>query len=270
MPTLPEIQAALRDFVFAGATGAETLIHGDGLTPEARLSIHRNTTFVTLTDALAGVYPVTRRLVGDDFFVATARTYLTDKPPMVRCLIDAGADFADFLDGFDPAAALPYLGDVARLEWAWHSAFHAADAVPIDATALRAVGADEAPGLRLFLHPSARLVSSRYPVHRIWQVNQGEAASVEPVRLDEGAAHLLVVRPRLAVEVLPLEAAAHDFVASLSGGATLETACAAGVERHAAFDPGPVLASLLSADAVTGFLSGALETNNTNTKEISA
>lgn len=258
MPTLHEVQSAVRDFVLSapGGDGAAGLIQADGLSGAQRLAIHRNNTLATLGEALGAVYPVVRRLVGEAFFVAAATAYVRADPPRVRSLIDYGAGLAGFLSGYGPAAGLAYLPDVARLEWAWHEAFHAADAVPIGADALAAIDPADAAALRLFLHPSLRLVRSRYPVRRIWDVNQPDRAP-DPVCLDEGAVRVMVVRPHLTVALLDLDAGAFALVEALAGGAPLGDACAAAESAQPGFDPGPALAAVIAAGAVTGFIVGA-------------
>ena len=97
---------------------------------DRRFAVYRNNVVAGLIDALAQRFPVVCRLVGDEFFRAMARVYVTARPPTSPLMMLYGETFPDFIDEFAPAAALPYLGDVARLELARGRAYHAADAVP--------------------------------------------------------------------------------------------------------------------------------------------
>ena len=101
-----------------------------GLAPQARLAVYRNNVVVSLTDALAAAYPAVLSLVGERFFKAAAGVYVRAEPPRSPVLITYGQSFAQFLEGFAPAAKLPFLADVARLERLWLEAYHAADAAP--------------------------------------------------------------------------------------------------------------------------------------------
>ena len=92
-----------------------------------------------LIGAIEARYPVTRRLVGDEFFRAMARAYVAEEKPRSPVLIHYGADFPDFVARFEPAREIAYLADVARLENAWVEAYHAAEAAPL---ALAALGDD--------------------------------------------------------------------------------------------------------------------------------
>ena len=89
-------------------------------------------------------YPVTRRLVGDDFFRAMARAFVAAQKPRSPVLIHYGADFPAFVEAFEPAREIPYLTDVARLENAWVEAYHAAEApaLALEATRRRSTPSD--------------------------------------------------------------------------------------------------------------------------------
>ncbi|MFX9866817.1 DNA-binding domain-containing protein, partial [Acinetobacter baumannii] len=91
---------------------------------------YRATSIANATAALRLAYPVCRLITGDDYFDALARRYRAACPSRDGDLNRYGDRFAAFLDGFEPVRALPYLPDVARLEWSVHVATMAADARP--------------------------------------------------------------------------------------------------------------------------------------------
>src|SRR5688500_10408784 len=68
--------------------------------PGARpgFAVYRNTSRVTLIDALQARFPVTCRLVGGEFFRAMARTYVGDYPPRSPLLMAYGDDFPRFIE----------------------------------------------------------------------------------------------------------------------------------------------------------------------------
>src|SRR6201997_767967 len=119
MSMLLELQMRLRRAVLGGDTaGIVAAILGDGLDPAARVGVYRHHAFATLGDALQSTFPVLRRLGDQRFFAYATHEYLREPPPHSRCLVEYGADFADFLARFEPCKDLPYLAEVARLEWA--------------------------------------------------------------------------------------------------------------------------------------------------------
>ena len=248
MSSLHEIQDGVRRAVLAHDTAAARWIVSDGVDAADRLRIHHNNTFVTLIDALAAVFPVIQRLIGEDFFAFAARAFIRSKPPESATLIDFGRTFPDFLEAFEAAADLVYLADVARLEWAWHEAYHAAEAEPLTTRALGGVPAHRLPDLRLHLHPSSRFVTSPFPVHRIWEVNQAGCDASETINLEDGGAHLLVIRPAAQVEVRILPVAVFAFLRALDGCRPLAAASALARQADPAFDPTATLDRLIAGE----------------------
>lgn len=206
------------------------------------VQIYRNNITNTLSVALAAVYPVVEKLVSPGFFGYAAHEYLRDHRPMSANLHDFGGAFAEFLASFIPAAGLPYLADVARLEWAWHRAFHAAEAPSFDPAALAKVPADRLSALRLGLHPSANLLISPYPVIRIFEINQEEYSGDASVDLDAGGENALVIRRGLNVFVEPLTNGAVALLLAVHQNQTLAQALDVALTAEAGFDLNTVLA----------------------------
>lgn len=215
-----------------------------------RFGIYRNNVFSSLTRYIESRFPVVARLVGKEFFHATARLFIESNLPSSPALIEYGADFPGFLKTFEPARSLPYLSDVARLEWLIATAYHAADAVPVDASNLARLGA-AALEASLELHPSAALLVSHHPVFSIWETNTHDV-SVRPVDASSSGEALLVVRPILVVKVVSIDTPTYAFIAALSAGHALELAAELGGELDHGFDVGAALQMLFATGAVTG------------------
>lgn len=204
---------------------------------ERHVQVYRHNVTASLTGALAAVYPVIVRLVGRGFFDYAADAYLRQAPPRSGNLHDFGESFGDFLRAFPAAVDLPYLRDVARLEWAWHRAFHAADAPALDLRRLGDVSPRDQPRLVFRLHPSVQLLKSPYPILRIWQVNQPEHTGDTRVDLAEGGEHVLVMRPAIEVELVRLSAPEFDFLRACDGGAALGEAATALTDASSRLPP---------------------------------
>lgn len=219
--------------------------------PVKRFNVYRNNVYANLTSVLRDRFPVVARLVGEEFFAATARAFVQEHPPGSPVLMRYGGKFPAFLDRFEPAAGLPYLGDVARLEWAWSEAYHAGDADPFDPAALAAFAPEDAERLVLDLHPSLRVVCSQWPVVTIWSANIAED---EPGAIDPGAGGeaALVIRPALDVLVHRLPEGGANFLEALARGRTLGEAAGAGAAAWGDFDFQGNLTALLQCGAVTG------------------
>jgi len=222
VPSLREVQLAFAEAVFNSAdTHLSHQVRANGLSGARRLQVYRNNVFSSLTSALQAVYPVVERLVGDGFFRCVADRYIRLHPSTSGNLHDFGAAFPEVLAGFEAAAGLPYLPDVARLEWAYHQVFHAAEHAPLDLAALATVPAERYTQVRFQLHPASRLLASDYPVLRIWQVNQPDYEGDQTVDLAEGGVKVLVIRQHLDIEVEPLREGDYALLRSLADGDAL-------------------------------------------------
>jgi hypothetical protein len=251
VPSLAERQADFAAALLDPARPAPPgLIGPDGQHSPRRFAVYRNNVSVALVDALAANFPATRRLVGEEFFHAMARAYSLWEPPASPVLLDYGAGFAEFIARFAPADCLPYLADVARIERAWTEAYHAAEAGSLDPAALSNVPHDLAAHLRFGLHPSLRIVRSRFPALTIWRMNVADAAPA-PVDLKAGGEDTLVARPAAEVEVRSMPAGGTAFVTALAQGHTLVAATKAALRVSPSFELAVHLAALLDAGVFT-------------------
>jgi hypothetical protein len=225
MPSLRELQrrfSAAVMFDDPAAIASIGIVAGD-LSPAQRVSVYRNNILGNYRQALGITYPVVRQLVGAAFFDAAADIFSRGHASAHGDVNRYGGDYATFLATYPPARNLVYLPDVARLEWAVDQANIAADAGPMDTSALARVDADAFAGLRFVLHPSVRLLASTYPILHIWRSNQTEANS-EHVDLDEGGDHLLVRRSGVVAHIARIDRGDYALLDSLAANATLGAA----------------------------------------------
>jgi hypothetical protein len=209
MPGLLEAQRA-----FAAALDAP----GD-----AGMRAYRANVLGNRAAALAGAYPIVRKIVGEAFFDALAAEYGRVHPSKGGDLSEYGEHLARFVAAFPHTLDLPYLPDVARMEWLAHRAYYAADPPVPDLSRIDAVR----------LAPACALLESVWPLMRIWEVHQDDFSGEVAVDLDAGPERLLVHRPRWRAKVCALQEGDWQFLRSAARGSSLEHCLAA-----AAIDPG--------------------------------
>lgn len=228
------------------------LVGPDGAPSARRFSVYRNNVVAGLVDALQAAFPAVSRIVGQDFFRAMARIYVAREPSDSPIMLGYGRGFPDFIGDFEPAASLPYLADVARIERAWSEAYHAAEAEPLNPAALAAIAPATLPSMRLILHPSVRIVRSRFPAVTIWRMNAGDGVA-GPVDLDAGGEDALLVRPEADVEVRSLPAGGAAFAAGLRDGYSVLEATRMALTIDSRFGLSANLTGFLQAGAIVGF-----------------
>jgi hypothetical protein len=253
MTSWPDLQGA-----FAGALlDPQRPIPPGVVDPEGepcgrRFGVYRNNVTIGLSGALAESFPAVRQLVGDEFFRAMAIAYARVEPPRSPIMALYGSGFPDFVARFEPAASLPYLADVARIEQAWVEAYHAADAKRLDPALLGTLQPQGLPHLRLRLHPSMRIVRSPYAALSIWRCNTepDEADALHDVARPEDA---LILRPEAVVEVRALARGGAAFLAGLLLEMTVVEAWGEALDEAADFDLAAHLAGLMDMGAIVGF-----------------
>lgn len=232
MYRLHDLQRDFSRFVCQDTQQLPLDIKANGLSVEQRLSIYRNNTRLSLTAALRDMYPVVNCLVGEGFFDWLAADYIKCYPLQAASLLTYGGHFAELIARFEAAQGLPYLADIARLEWHWHEAYHAADVQPLPLSALARIDPAQYAQLAFRLHPSARFIASDYPIEGIWASNQPDYHEQECIDLNTGGCSLLLYRPQWQVEIHYLAAAEYQFLTRLGAGQTLNQAVETVMSAH--------------------------------------
>jgi hypothetical protein len=253
MPSLREQQSRFAAALLGRAEANPPAGLFSGLDGPERLSIYRNNVFSNYRNALGTSYPVVCRLVGRSFFDTAVDAFVMARPSTSGDLNVYGRDFGDYLAGYPYASNLPYLADVARLEWAIDEAQRAPDCDRAPREVLQALGAvdrDLLPSITIALDPSCRLVASSFPLLHIWRVNQPDYQGEVRVDLNEGADHLLVRRDDGAVVIETLGAGPFALLRSFQRGGALGTAFAAAQDADSTFDLGTTLGAHIGAGTI--------------------
>jgi hypothetical protein len=175
-------------------------------------AVYRNTSARGAVEALRSSYPTIDMLVGAEMFTQAALDYRREHPPIGPVLSDYGAAFPAFLAKQPWTCELPYLADVARLDWLWLESFLADDAPALP----RAFTSET----RIRLHPATRYAWLATPAMTIWLAHRDpwELTELNPDWIEEGA---LFTRSGLAVRAQLIDPAFHHLLIACSAPATV-------------------------------------------------
>lgn len=255
MPSLPDLQemfgSAIED---AGrARAAASMFRGNPERSLARLAVYRGNVYANCGKALAGAYPIVRKILGEEFFAAMAREYVRSNASQSGDLNRYGERLGDFIAGFPHTAELPYLPDVARMEWLVHRAHLAEDSPAFDPSSLASLHAERFADLRPRLSAACALLQSPWPLGRIWTIHQDDYQGTFEIDLNAGSDRVLVHRPLWRAHVLSLAPGDFRFLSAAYRGETLGAALEAGA-ADAGFDPSTALAHLINAQVITSLV----------------
>jgi hypothetical protein len=246
---LLEVQRRMRDAILTGESALGGMLRAGAADPIGRLGIYRNNTFASLTEALMTSFPATVNLVDPRFFRYAADAFIRAHPPREPRLAAYGAAFPAFLSRFPAAANLPWLADVARLEWTLSAAGQVPEAAPATPDMLVLPSGEPAAGL--VLQPSLRFVVSRWPVEALWEANR-RGPAVEDFELMRRHTRLQLRRRGEDVAIAVLTPAVFSFRRALAAGHSLETAAARALGRDLLFDLTAEMLALFRAGLVIG------------------
>ena len=235
------------------------------------LQAYRANAHALATRALQTLYPVIEQLLGFEAFDMLARDLWRAHPPVSGDLAQWGGDLADWMGQESAVAALlceyPYLGDVARTEWALHQCATAADGA-LDAASFALLTTHEPSEVCLRLAPGCQVVHSAWPAASIVRVHGADSTEStndhNPHTINERLSALLqqnrpesalVWRQAYAPRLRVLAGDEIDFVNAVLAGKSLQAALDAvsAVPAGAEFD----FSAWLTANVHHGLVLGA-------------
>jgi hypothetical protein len=262
MSTLAQQQQALLGVLMAlprsaQAADALTALKAQILAPWARgLTAYQANGHDLAERSLGVAYPVVAALVGDDSFAALARALWHRHPPERGDLAWWGDALPAFVAQDPQLANVPYLADVARVEWALHSASGAPDATADPASFALLTQADP-DTLTLRLAPGATVIASDWPVASLvtahLQAEPSMAVAATRLRARQAECALVwrqALRPRVAA-ISPAEAA---LLLAILRGSSLLASLNESLAVDAGFDLGAWLPNAVTDGLVLGVM----------------
>ncbi len=137
-----------------------------------RLQIYRNNIFGNFTAVLETIYPATKQLVGEDYFYNLCVQYRQQYNSKSGNLDEYGKYFSKLIGDLKNQHQLPYLKNLANLEWHYHWAYFSKDVPIFDLEKFQKLNQKDLFKVKFKLHPSCSLIASRYLIYNIWESAQ--------------------------------------------------------------------------------------------------
>lgn len=173
----------------------------------AGMKVHANTIAHARLVALEDTFPRTRARIGHDRFNAASRAFLEQPGVTAQPHAEIGVGFAAFLAAEGESAA-----ELARFEWLWLRAYHAADAAPLELAALAGLDPEALLLIPVQRHPAADAGRFAALVH--------DEIGAEVPGLAEAAA-ILITRPEAEVLIAPASALMAAILAGAENPQTI-------------------------------------------------
>lgn len=219
-----------------------------GATAEIRFGVYRNTVAKGCADALAAQFPAVLRVVGEDWMRQAAILFAREHPPRRPSLHAYGEAFPAWLARFAPAADMPWLAGLGRIDWAWTCAAFAPDREPLGPEAFAGLAPEAFEALAAELQPAAVPLWFEDGTPGLWRALQGDAAPAE-AELSTEPQGILLSRPGLEVEHRLLTHGAFAFLDACRAGRSLAAAAQAALAADPDLPLTRAFAELIAAGA---------------------
>jgi len=223
------LQGDFIEAIFGGdkSPAVNHVIGDDTLTAEQRFGIYKGSVHGILTQALGTMFPVCKALVGDDFFDNMCDLFINEYPPKTTYFAEYGSDLPTFLSTFEHVKDIPYLTDVAQLEWARQVVWHANSFEVTDFSALSTLTEEQQSKVVFQLAKNMHLIESEFRIDELWFAHQPESdVKFENIDINQ-AVKLIVRKDQDALKISMMSDDENDrefwdFLQSISLGHNLE------------------------------------------------
>ena len=230
-PSLRELQRWMKGKILPPAR-AGSAPAGVELDPgEERMSVYSGGYLARIQEALEEAYPAVRHVLGARSFGDLAKAYAGRHASADFNLSRSGSRLPAFLREYPLTTELPFLPDLALLEWKVAEAFHSFERPPLDPARLAAVPPEEWDRLSFEFQPSVSRIASAWPVLDIWEARARPTQEVE-INLINRPQRVLIFRRGFEVRCELLERPEEAALEALLAGKTLGELAELG-----AFDP---------------------------------
>jgi uncharacterized protein (UPF0276 family) len=212
-----------------GTMSADLLNPQGGLPGAERMAVYAEGYVVRLSEALAEVYETINHLLGKEAFMELAGLYLEHFPSHNYNLNCIGKELPGFIGKTRFTNEFPFLPDLASLELAVVSAFHAFDETPFDPAVLVSLSEEDWEKMRVIFQPSVHVVGSDWPILDIWKARKTPLSEMN-IDLINRPQSVLVYRQGVEVCCEAIDKSQKDLVQHLLKGISLGETCASVAE----------------------------------------
>ncbi len=178
---------------------------------DARLKIYRNHIVTTLSNVLVMNFPLVEILTGTNFLKTAAKLYLFDNPPTEPCLDRYGNSFPEFLANYKYASHLPYLSDIARLDWKMNETRIAKDDNSLQRSDLAEIAPEAYETIIFKLKKSVRLISSPFPLDKIYSLCGEKEDNEDVLDISPEKTYILITRYNWEPQIRNLKESEYNF-----------------------------------------------------------
>jgi hypothetical protein len=222
-PSLAELQSAMMQRILGeeDSIGLDTWIAvPSGVDAVVRLDVHRDAYPARIAASIEEAYPALANIVGAGSLANLTRRFIEAGGGRESNLNLAGQTLPTFLLKDRLIEDLPFLADLAALEWAVFECFHSAIGSRFDVTSTVDFTPEEWADARVVFRPGTTVVTSTWPIRELWESRELSRSKID-VDLNNRSDRVLVYRDEYSVEVRSVDRVEALALAHLLEGKSL-------------------------------------------------
>ncbi len=220
---LAEIERRMKTWIQPGKEQKAFALNPQGGDPgEDRLSVYSGGYTARMHESMTEAYEAVKKVLGRPDFWQLAQDYAAKFPSRHYNLNYAGRFLPEFLKTDERLKKIPFLEDLARLEWKIMEAFHAFDTQAVTPSEFAAVPLEDWEQAKLFFQPSVSIEKSEWPVLDIWKTRREDVEL--PAKVKKAPQQVLVFRIGTEVHAKAIDAKHYAFMQALLSGERLSDA----------------------------------------------
>jgi len=183
------------------------------------MQLYRNNFYISISDYLKACFPTVMTLVGTEFFEQLAKAFIIAKPLEQASIELYGSQFSEYITHCKQADSVPYLADIALLDWSYDRAKTAFEFSDFPFEKLTSLTNEEQLNISFSLVEHTVLIKSKYPAFSIWNgVQTGELDNI-----DMQHSECIIVHPKQneGAKCYTLSQQQYDVLAAIAQGESL-------------------------------------------------
>lgn len=160
------------------------------------------------------------QLVGEDFFAKLAHDFSDQQPLSNHNLHDYGRYFPNFIAEQNVMEDLPYLADVAQVDWYISQAYYSQNRNTFDVARFSQLDEAEQQHISFILADDLHIMASDFPLYEIWQLNRGEIDSLDMHKTRDSSC-VAIYREGYQASLMLVPALEHQFYQAIQAGNSL-------------------------------------------------
>ncbi len=206
------------------------------LSPSQQISIYQSNAFAAKQAVLRTTYPVCEQILGTHYFKQLSLEYIRKHPSLNFDLNVYGESMPVFLSSLcqlrKELAELPYMRDLAHLEWHYHRLYFVANPPAFNFSHFAEITAYDYQYTRFKLAGDCFFMSSEFPLFSIWQshINQQPLSSVNAQH-----ENLCIFRQSGMMNMALIDNAVMHAIQAIKAGHSLQQLHTNGLHTHLPF-----------------------------------